>query len=48
MKYADKLGAQYTLVLGDDEIKNGQANIKNMSSGEQTLLDFDKIADFLK
>lgn len=48
MKYADKLGAQYTLVLGDDEIKNGQANIKNMSSGEQTLLDLDKIADFLK
>ena len=48
MKYADKLGAQYTLVLGDDEIKNRQANIKNMSSGEQSLLDFDKIADFLK
>ena len=48
MKYADKLGAQYTLVLGDDEIANGQANIKNMSSGEQTLIDLDKIADFLK
>ena len=48
MKYADKLGAQYTIVLGDDEIANGQANIKNMSSGEQTMIELDKIADFLK
>lgn len=35
MKYADKIGAEYTAVIGDDEIKNGRVNIKNMTSGEQ-------------
>ena len=35
MKYADKIGAKYTVVIGDDEIKNGKVNVKNMTSGEQ-------------
>jgi len=35
MKYADKIGAKYTVVIGDDEIKNGKVNIKNMTTGEQ-------------
>ena len=34
MKYADKLGAKYSMVLGDDEIANGVANLKNMTDGE--------------
>ena len=28
MKYADKIGAQYSIVLGDDEIANGEAVLK--------------------
>lgn len=36
MKYADKIGAKFSMVLGDDEIKNGSAKIKNMKTGEQT------------
>lgn len=36
MKYADKIGAKYTVVIGDDEIKNGKVNLKNMATGEQT------------
>ena len=36
MKYADKIGAKYTMVLGDDEIASGKAKIKNMDSGEAT------------
>ena len=48
MKYADKLGAQYTLVLGDNEIENGEANIKDMSSGVETAVKLDNIADFLR
>ncbi len=36
MKYADKLGARYTLIIGATEIENGSAMIKNMSTGEQT------------
>ena len=34
MKYADKLGAKYSVVLGDDEVANGTANLKNMTDGE--------------
>lgn len=47
MKYADKLGAQYTIVLGDDEIEKGEANIKNMLTGEQTMICLDAVAEFL-
>lgn len=34
MKYADKIGARYTLVVGDNEIATGKANLKNMQTGE--------------
>ena len=34
MKYANKRGAQYTLVLGEDEITQGRAGLKNMQTGE--------------
>lgn len=36
MKYADKLGAKYSVVLGDDEIEKNSAVFKNMQNGEQT------------
>lgn len=35
MKYADKLGAQYTVVLGDTELENGEAELKAMATGEK-------------
>ena len=34
MKAADKSGAKYGLVIGDDEIKSGMGQMKLMSSGE--------------
>ena len=34
MKFADKIGAKYTMVLGDNEIAEGKAKIKNMATGE--------------
>jgi histidyl-tRNA synthetase len=34
-KYADRIGAQVTLVLGPDEVKTGKVAVKNLSSGEQ-------------
>ena len=34
MKAADKRGARYVVVIGEDEIANRQVNIKEMSSGE--------------
>ena len=41
MKYADKIGAKFSMVLGDNEIEQGKAVIKNMSSGEQTEMVLD-------
>jgi len=32
MKYADKLGAKYSIALGDDEIESGKAVLKNMET----------------
>ena len=36
MKYANKLGAEYTLIIGDSEIDAGRAQLRNMKTGEQT------------
>ena len=44
MKYANKLGAQFTVVLGDSELESGVVRLKNMESGEETevaLSDFE-------
>ena len=45
MKYANKLGTGYTLVLGDDELSGGKANIKNMATGEQTSVSLANLTD---
>ncbi len=39
MKYADKIGARFVIVLGSDELDSGRARLKNMRSGEQTDID---------
>ena len=35
MKYAGKIGARYSAVIGGSEIDNGKITLKNMDSGEQ-------------
>ena len=35
LKYADKIGARYVLVLGGDELANGEAKLKRMSDGTE-------------
>lgn len=35
MKYADRIGAKYTIVIGDDELQSGKAELKNMKTGEK-------------
>ncbi len=42
MKYADKIGAKYTLVLGDNELETSKAEIKNMKTGEKSKIDLGK------
>lgn len=48
MKYANKLGAAFTVVLGDNELSEGKAKLKEMKSGEETeiLLDDKFVANF--
>ena len=45
MKFADKVGARYVLVLGGDELAKGEAKLKRMSDGNETTtaLDADSI-----
>jgi histidyl-tRNA synthetase len=35
MKYADKLGAKFIIVIGDNEVDTGIATLKNMETGEE-------------
>jgi len=47
-KRADKSGAAYALILGEDEVKQGQAQIKPLRhEGEQSAVAFDALADYL-
>ncbi|MDP4133851.1 MAG: histidine--tRNA ligase [Bacillota bacterium] len=46
MKYADKLGAKYSIVLGSNEIQSGLVNLKNMETGETKEIKIDT-QDFL-
>lgn len=41
MKYADKLGAKFNVVIGDNEVENKIAKIKNMQTGEETEINLD-------
>ena len=45
MKYADKIGAKYTMVLGDNEIAEGKANVKNMDNGNVTEMQLADLAE---
>ncbi len=35
MKYADKIGAKFSIVIGDDEVDSNTALLKNMKTGEK-------------
>ncbi len=41
MKYANKLGADYTLILGDSEIDAGVAQLRDMKNSEQREVDLE-------
>lgn len=41
MKYANKLGAEYTLIIGDSEIESGRAVLRDMKNSTQTEVEID-------
>ena len=48
MKYADKIGARYTLILGDSELENGHAQLKDMANSTQEEIEIDSICQIIK
>jgi len=45
---ANKLGAHYTLILGEEELKQNIVTVKQMNSGDQSIMDMDSILSFFK
>ena len=48
MKIADKSGARYSLVIGDEEMASGVVEVKEMSSGSANSVRLDALASALK
>lgn len=42
MKYADKIGAKFSMVIGENEINENKAILKNMETGEKTEVPLDE------
>lgn len=47
-KYANKLDAKFTLVLGEEELNKGLVKIKNMDTGQQIDVKIEEISKFIK
>ncbi len=47
-KYSDKINAKFTIVIGDDELKNNEASLKNMATSEQHTVKLSELVKELK
>ena len=45
MKFADKIGAKFSMVLGDDEIDCGEATLKDMADGSMRKIKLSEIVE---
>jgi histidyl-tRNA synthetase len=43
-KYADKLGAKFVVVIGEEELKQGVLKLRSMEDGDETILPMDALA----
>ena len=48
MKYADRTGARWCLVIGDNELEKGVCVVRDMQGSEQTEVPFDSLMENLK
>ena len=46
MKQADRLNADYTIVIGDQELENNQVAIKDMTTGESESIQLDSVGAY--
>ena len=45
-KYADKIGAEYVIAIGDNEIETGKVNVKKMIDGSTKEVDLSEIINY--
>ena len=48
MKSANKLHADYTVIIGEDELAAGEAQVRNMASKEQVSVPLDGIVAYME
>ncbi len=48
MKYANKMNAKYTTVIGEDEINNNKIKLKNMETGNDEEVQLDQLIQVMK
>ena len=48
MKYADKIGARFIVIIGDDEISNGVFTVRNLNTGQECTVDGLNLVKYLK
>jgi len=48
MSYADNCGIPYVAIIGETELKDGTATLKNMGTGEQQTVNIDQLIKLLK
>ena len=48
MRLADKMAARFVILLGQDEISKSVVTLKDMTTGEQEQVPYDRIIELLK
>lgn len=48
IEYADKIGADYSVIVGENERMSGVVAVKNMRSGDQQIMDVNDLIKMLK
>lgn len=48
MKYANRCGIPYVVIIGENEVKEGKVTLKNMNTGTQQALPAEEAADIIK
>ena len=48
MQYASRLAIPYVIIIGEDEVKNNVYALKDMSNGQQEILNYEEVLERLK
>lgn len=48
MKSADRMNAEYTIIIGEDELNNNSATIRNMKSGDENEIQLSNLLEEMK